>query len=216
MYDISLYGHLTIDRIFEKFNKRNGLGSIANVWKALINESPELKLYICPTEIGSAIVYIDKDIGERYSKASLSNFIQKPEIKNSKINHILYLNELKKPSFIPLLEGINCADICVGKKVNYLLLKYIDYLFIADEDCDDYEELKKHTRGKVIVHSSNGSYWEGGSYDLPPSQILKNVNVLGAGDLFAANFMLGLLENYSFPKIIEEAHLKTTERLSNG
>ena len=95
-------------------------------------------------------------------------------------------------------------------------MKYIDYLFIADEDCDDYEELKKHTRGKVIVHSSNGSYWEDGSYDLPPSQILKNVNVLGAGDLFAANFMLGLLENYSFPKIIEEAHLKTTERLSNG
>jgi len=27
MYDISLYGHLTVDRIFEKFNKRNGLGS---------------------------------------------------------------------------------------------------------------------------------------------------------------------------------------------
>ena len=216
MYDISLYGHLTVDRIFEKFNKRNGLGSIANVWKALINESPELKLYICPTEIGSAIVYIDKDIGERYSKASLSNFIQKPKIENSNINHILYLNELVEPSFISQLDGINCADICVGKKVDYSLLKYIDYLFIADEDCDDYEELKKHTRGKVIVHSSNGSYWEGGSYDLPPSQILKNVNVLGAGDLFAANFMLGLLENYSFPKIIEEAHLKTTERLSNG
>ena len=56
---------------------------------------------------------------------------------------------------------------------------------------------------------------EGGSYDLPSSQILKNVNVLGAGDIFAANFMLGLLENSPLQKIVEEAHLKTTERLLN-
>ena len=77
-FDIALYGHLTVDRIFEGFTKTNGLGSIANVWKALVKENPSLKIYISPTEIGEAIVYVDKNTSERFSKASLSNHISKP------------------------------------------------------------------------------------------------------------------------------------------
>ena len=212
--DISLYGHLTVDRIFERFTRTNSLGSIANVWKSLITEDPTLKIYISPTEIGEAIVYVDKNTSERFSKASLSNHISKPILLESKINHILYLNELQDTSFISQLEGINCADICVGKRIDYSLLKYIDYLLISDEDClDPYEELRKHTRGKVIVHSSHGSHWGVEHYDLPIEKILKNVNVLGAGDMFAANFMIGLIEEKPLHEIIENAHLKTTERL---
>ena len=38
MYDISLYGHLTRDIIFEDFDRKDSIGSIANVWsdKAVI------------------------------------------------------------------------------------------------------------------------------------------------------------------------------------
>ena len=128
-----------------------------------------------------------------------------------------YIICLYYTSFISNLEGINCADICVGKKIDYSLLKYIDYLLISDEDClEPYSLLQKHTRGKVIVHSSHGSYWDDKKYNLPSEKILKNVNVLGAGDMFAANFMIGLLKENPLHEIIETAHLKTTERIMNG
>ena len=34
--DVSLYGHLTFDRIFEDFKKYNSVGSIGNVWNFLL------------------------------------------------------------------------------------------------------------------------------------------------------------------------------------
>ena len=36
MKDISLYGHLTIDTIIDGVKERKTLGSMANVWKALL------------------------------------------------------------------------------------------------------------------------------------------------------------------------------------
>ena len=36
MKDISLYGHLTIDTILDGDGERKTLGSMANVWKALL------------------------------------------------------------------------------------------------------------------------------------------------------------------------------------
>ena len=36
MKDISLYGHLTIDTIVDGVKERKTLGSMANVWKALL------------------------------------------------------------------------------------------------------------------------------------------------------------------------------------
>ena len=108
-FDISLYGHLTVDRIFEGFTRTNGLGSIANVWKALIIEDPTLNIYISPTEIGEAIVYVDKNTSERFSKASLSNHISKPTILESKINHILYSYALA--NFLYYLQNFRFGDV---------------------------------------------------------------------------------------------------------
>ena len=213
MFDIALYGHLTVDRIFEGFETRNGLGSIANVWKELYNIDDSLKIHICPTDLGSAIVYIDKSTSERFSKAKLSSRYSPPNIQSSKINHVLYLNELHDASFIKSLNGIVCADVCVGKPIKTEYLQYIDYLLISDEDIIDYDFLKKNVKGKVLVHSSHGSSCDDFNYELPEEKILEDVNVLGAGDMFAAYFLYGLFKNKMLQDNIKTAHLKTTERL---
>ena len=59
--DISLYGHLTFDRIFEDFKEYNSVGSIGNVWNFLIKINPKLKINIQPTAIGEALVLVNKN-----------------------------------------------------------------------------------------------------------------------------------------------------------
>ena len=56
MYDIALYGHLTNDRIFEDFKETNTVGAIGNVWHHLTIVNRDLKVYVCPTEIGEALI----------------------------------------------------------------------------------------------------------------------------------------------------------------
>ena len=48
MYDVSLYGHLTIDRVLTGFEMDNTLGSIANVWKELVTVNQSLKIDLQP------------------------------------------------------------------------------------------------------------------------------------------------------------------------
>ena len=40
MKDIALYGHLTIDTIIDGDSEKKTLGSMANVWKALLEIDP--------------------------------------------------------------------------------------------------------------------------------------------------------------------------------
>ena len=67
MHDIALYGHLTNDRIFEDFKETNAVGAIGNVWHHLTIVNPDLKVYVCPTEIGEALIYVNKNKSERTS-----------------------------------------------------------------------------------------------------------------------------------------------------
>ena len=57
MYDVAIYGHITLDRIFDNFKKDCSIGSIGNVWKYLNRLNPNLKIYIEPTDIGEAMIY---------------------------------------------------------------------------------------------------------------------------------------------------------------
>ena len=73
MYDISLYGHLTIDTLLTEGEKeKKTLGSMANVWKALVELDCSLKIGLSPIDIGQALIYIDKQGGTRVSKPSLN------------------------------------------------------------------------------------------------------------------------------------------------
>ncbi len=218
MKDISLYGHLTIDTLLDGETEKKTLGSIANVWKALVELDCSLNIGLSPIDIGQALIYIDKKAATRVGKASLNLRKSSPKIFESKVHHILYLNEISERSFIASLDGIITADICPGKPVMKEVLSHIDYLFISDEDCDDFDALVEATKGWVILHSSNGSICSNGQdeffWKINEDDILKNVNVLGAGDIFASCFLYKLLgEDANIRHWIEYSHLKTTEIL---
>ncbi|MAU75249.1 MAG: hypothetical protein CL831_00060 [Crocinitomicaceae bacterium] len=217
MKDIALYGHLTIDTIIDGDTEKKTLGSMANVWKALLEIDPTIDIGLSPIDIGQALIYIDKPAAKRYSKVNLSLVQHQVKMVSSKISHLIYLNELTRNDFIPVLDGIITADICAGKQVNMEILQYVDYLFISDEDINDsFLEYTNSTKGWVILHSASGSVVSNGEekffYKLPEELILKNVNVLGAGDIFASCFLYKLLEGYGdIRDWIEYAHLTTTE-----
>jgi len=218
MKDISLYGHLTIDTLLDGETEKKTLGSIANVWKALVGLDCSLNIGLSPIDIGQALIYIDKQAATRVGKASLNLKKFAPKIIESKVHHILYLNEISDTAFIPALDGIITADICPGKHVRKELLQHVDYLFISDEDCDDFAGLVESTKGWVVLHSATGSICSNGKdeffWKLHEDDILKNVNVLGAGDIFAACCLYKLLgEDNDIHNWIEFAHRKTTEIL---
>ena len=222
MKDISLYGHLTIDTILDGDSEKKSLGSMANVWKSLLEIDPTLNIGLSPIDVGQALVYIDKPVAQRYSKTNLNLVQHNAKIFESKVHHLIYINEMSIHDFIPALDGTITADICPGKSVNKDLLKYIDYLFISDEDIDgDLSDYVKATKGYVVLHSSSGSVVSNGEdeffYKLPEELMLKGANVLGAGDTFASCFLYKLLRNMGdIHNWIEFAHLKTTEIIRNS
>jgi len=217
MKDIALYGHLTIDTITDGDTEKKTLGSMANVWKALLELDTTLDIGLSPIDVGQALIYIDKPAAQRYSKVNLSLVQHQVKMVSSKISHLIYLNEMTRYDFIPALDGIITADICPGKPVNKEILQYVDYLFISDEDIrGGLSEYTDATKGWVILHSASGSVVSNGEeeffYKLPEELMLKNVNVLGAGDIFASCFLHKLLQNEGdIHNWIEFAHLKTTE-----
>lgn len=222
MRDISLYGHLTIDTILDGVKERKSLGSMANVWKALLELDATLDIALSPIDVGQALIYVDKPAAQRYSKVNLSLVQHQAKIFNSKIHHLIYLNEMTRHDFIPALDGVITADICPGKSVNKELLKYVDYLFISDEDIDGgLSEYTEATKGWVILHSASGSVVSNGEneffFKLPEELMLRDVNVLGAGDTFASCFLYKLLRSEGdIHNWIEFSHLKTTEIIRNS
>ena len=222
MKDIALYGHLTIDTILDGDTEKKTLGSMANVWKALLELDATLDIGLSPIDVGQALIYVDKPAAQRYSKVNLSLVEHQVKMMSSKISHLIYLNELTRHDFIPALDGIITADICPGKPVNKEMLQYVDYLFISDEDIKgSLSEYTNATKGWVILHSASGSVVSNGEeeffYKLPEEMMLKDVNVLGAGDIFASCFLYKLLEGYGdIRDWIEYSHLTTTEILKSS
>lgn len=211
MYDVSLYGHLTFDRIFDGFKTDNSVGSMGNVWYYLNDINPNLSINLEPTDIGEALILINRKKSERASVANLNMMSQKPFISKSKWSHILYLNKLSDVSFISDIElGIISADICRGKSLENLdILKHIDFLFISDEDVFmDLNELSGLVKQGVMLHHKGGStfYNKNGTQFSTNVDVLDNVNVLGCGDMLASFFINQYLKCYNIEKSVKEAH----------
>ena len=100
MYDIVLYGNLIQDYIFDGNKNKSTIGAMGNVWSALTELNPKLNIAIEPTEIGAALVYINKNKGTRICNAKTCLETRSPIIQDSKWNHILYVNYLNDISFI--------------------------------------------------------------------------------------------------------------------
>ena len=121
--NVTLYGHLTHDTIFNGDNTYETIGSIGNVWKALISFSNNINVRIEPTDIGEALIYVDKEKVRRASTAVLSVKTRKPFIQLTDWSHILYLNQLNDLEFVKEVASTSkkiSADICAGKPLKDL------------------------------------------------------------------------------------------------
>lgn len=217
-YDLCLYGHLTIDHVFHGFQESVSLGAMANVWHALTILDSALKVKLCPLAIGEAIVVLDKEKSERVGRANLNIATTHGVAEQASWHHIMYLNALHDASFIPLIDtGIVSADITAGSCSTILrYLNYIDFLFIAEEDLFlDLDELSALVKGVVIVHSPEGSIVakSDGKRKIARHPPIKHLNVLGAGDIFAASFISAFLSTQCLDESISRAHMQTTALL---
>tara|TARA_Y100001958_G_C21181387_1_gene511181 strand:+ start:615 stop:1292 length:678 start_codon:yes stop_codon:yes gene_type:complete len=221
MHDITLYGHLTVDRIFDGFEEKQTLGAMANMWRTFKLIAPDIDIGLVPTSIGEAMVYLDRDSCTRYSNFVPDIKTNKPIIKQSKISHAMYINKLLDVNWLKDLNGTVSADVCAGPKVDSSLLQYLDYFFVADEDA--YADLKtmcKDTKGYVILHTNKSSVVSDGRYEnsfkIDEDMFVPKSNVLGAGDMFASSFLYALNLGLPTDQIQKYAHETTSKLIKNA
>tara|TARA_R110000822_G_scaffold175029_1_gene314641 strand:- start:12837 stop:13520 length:684 start_codon:yes stop_codon:yes gene_type:complete len=227
MYDLGIHGHLTVDHIFTTNGEKTTLGAIANFWQVIARLEPNLNIKVNPFCFGEALILINELKSQRVGRGDLNITIKHPVIPECKWHHIMYLNQL------PMLHKIEwkslggegrtpskiSADVTAGN-IDCIIpyLKYIDYLFISDEELFmDVDELAKLTKGWVILHKPTGSYSSDGETHYNNFCERKSgLNVLGAGDIFAACFVSSMLFKDDVNAACKYAHQNTTEILKNG
>ena len=89
MFDITLYGHLTNDHIFDGDSESMSLGGIANCWRALTELDNNLTIGMSPSALGEANIYVERKQLKRNSIAELNKDIFDIVIRPSKISHVL-------------------------------------------------------------------------------------------------------------------------------
>lgn len=209
---ITLYGHLTVDRILIDFKETSSLGGIANVWSGLICLGEGLNVNIQPLSIGHALILVDRENNYRVGRGCLNIKQNKAVPTDSDWHHISYINQLSATGFVSKLGGIVSADITKEQPENCIPdLQYLDYLFIAKEDLFmDIKELGSLVKGHVIMHHPRGSVFSDGNtvekYDLPDELYLSDVNVLGAGDYFASGFIHSMSNGKTVKESVINAH----------
>ena len=167
-----------------------------------------------------AIVLINKKNAQRVGRGNLNLSTTTPTIYNSMWHHIMYLNRLNTNFIDDIKTGIISADLTDGEINVEDHLDKIDYLFLSDENLFmDIDELGKLVKGWVILHYPSGSYTTNGKQSYThENKVVKNINVLGAGDTFAAVFITSMLNASpnNIDKILENTHKKTSELLIEG
>ena len=216
---INLIGHLIVDKIFTEHTSTDSLGGIANVWHSLLKLNHQSRINVVPCSLGEALIVVDTKINKRVGRAVLNYKEMSPILTNGDWNHIAYINQINNLSFIENINSTISADLTKENPelcINYL--EKIDYLFLSKEDLfDDILTIGKKVKQWVIAHHPTGSVYSNGKeifeFKLPNKNYLNNINVLGAGDSFAAAFINESLYNKDLDihTIIKNSHHKTTE-----
>ena len=219
---VTLYGHLTVDRILVDFKETPSLGGIANVWSGLVSQGQGLNVSIQPLSIGVALVLVDKENNYRVGRCSFKVKENPASPTDDDWHHISYINQLSDISFLSQLGGVVSADITKENPERSLdHLQYLDYLFIAKEDLFmDILELGKLVKGYVIMHHPHGSSISDGNtvqdYALPEELFLSDINVLGAGDYFASGFIRSMITGNELQDSVVKAHNIATNLLKEN
>ena len=220
--NVTLYGHLTVDRIIVDFKETPSLGGIANVWSGLVSQGQGLNVSIQPLSIGHALVLVDKENNYRVGRCSFNVKENPASPTDSDWHHISYINQLNDTSFISELDGIVSADITKENPERCIdQLKYLDYLFIAKEDLFmDIRDIGALVKGHVIMHHPHGSSISDGKtvedYILPEELFLSDINVLGAGDYFASGFIKSMITGNDLKKSVINSHHIATNLLKEN
>ena len=219
---VTLYGHLTVDRILVDFKETPSLGGIANVWSGLVSQGQGLNVSIQPLSIGHALVLVDKENNYRVGRCSFNVKENPASPTDDDWHHISYINQLSDISFLSQLGGVVSADITKENPERSLdHLQYLDFLFIAKEDLFmDILELGKLVKGYVIMHHPHGSSISDGNtvqdYALPEELFLSDINVLGAGDYFASGFIRSMITGNELQDSVVKAHNIATNLLKEN
>ena len=214
-YDLAIYGHITVDRIINNFKEEVSLGAIANFWSALNKIKSSTKFKLVPCAMGEAVIIVNEKTSQRFGRGNLNLETVEPSVVNAEWHHVMYLNQLKNKDFIRDLDGIISADLTAGKMDILDDLVYIDYLFLSEEDLFmDLNKLANLVKGCVILHYPSGSICADGKTQIEcKTEVKKNINVLGAGDTFAACFISNMLKNNDIESSLKYAHDKTLKVL---
>jgi len=216
--DIALYGNLTIDTVIKDMEVYKNIGSIGNVWDSLIKIDDTKLIRIEPIEIGEALVFVDIVTGTKVSKPNLQLHYRKPTVATANWHHVAYINRIRDLKFLSdIKQGIVSADIAGNTKFSFDSLQYVDYLFVADDECKYLTEFIRYVKKAVIVHSKTGStthLWSGEVLQHKTTE-LANINVLGAGDHFASAFMVSMLDGNDLNTSLTNAHVHTFNFLKN-
>ena len=99
------------------------------------------------------------------------------------------------------------CDTCGGVNKKFFdvkLLKYFDFIFLTNDDLDEnitIKDIQENIKGFIIIHEVKSYKIIGNkktniniSMEQDTTKILDNVNVLGAGDFFAASFIFYMMD----------------------
>ena len=176
-----------------------------------------IKEYLKPTkhflhtlngQTSTALIVSNLEKGERTSFVNWGVGENKfaPTPYTSSWTHISYLDiipnlDIKK---IRKTSNIVSADLCLHNPTNLIKnkvlsqLQYLDYLIISKTELFSYlnieiSNISKYKLKHLVVHCKEWTHiLENNTYDkiINKNKILENINVLGAGDTYCANFIL--------------------------
>jgi sugar/nucleoside kinase (ribokinase family) len=112
-------------------------------------------------------------------------------------HHFMYLDTISVPNF-DHFEGVKSADFCDSNKIDdyYDDIAKLDYLIVSELENGTLLGRKIPVKKAVIVHSPTRSFMmdNGGELIKERSvEVVEGLNVLGAGDYFAAYCVANLL-----------------------
>lgn len=150
--------------------------------------------------------------------------------------HVSYLDMMPQISLDALRKEVDIlsADLCLSsqpcREAINANLKLMDYLFLSDAEIGGLvgegipasqavaEVAKPNPSLRVLCHSLEGTFMAAGNdVEFVPSGVerIENIDVLGAGDAYCANFIRHMLSEGTkdYPGAIKNAHAKATEFL---
>jgi sugar/nucleoside kinase (ribokinase family) len=216
---------------------------LTNLNKMRLNKV-KTNLIKCLDPTSEAIIISDL---QNKTRSSIVNWGACQKIKTlkdhkSKWCHILYIDKLPKLDLNSLKKlsenSIISVDMCSSNQTEEIkekilsMLPHVDYVFASSDEgrCltnaeEDYivaKSIAELSRGWAIIHSPEGSFISNGSHEQTTQHKVQNkieesVNVLGAGDNFAAAFITHKMsENNTVKESVRFAHEEATKYILNN